>query len=90
VLLFDRIDGVLRIPPQQREHRPVDQAPHALRSGEAERPELVHVVLLKQVGKWVLLQVVEAWLYQATAEGLPPGVAELRDELLADDELKNT
>ncbi len=41
-------------------------------------------------GKRVLLQVVEAWLYRVTAEGLPPGVAELRDELLADDELKNT
>jgi hypothetical protein len=38
----------------------------------------------------VLLQVLEAWLYQATAEGLPPSVGELRDELLADDELKNT
>jgi hypothetical protein len=35
----------------------------------------------------VLLEVVEAWLFQVTAEGLPPGVAELRDELRADDEL---
>jgi hypothetical protein len=29
----------------------------------------------------VLLQVVEAWLYQATVEGLPPGVWESLKEL---------
>jgi hypothetical protein len=47
-------------------------------------------VRLEPAGKRALLQVVEAWLYQVTVEGLPPGVAELRYELLADDELKNT
>jgi hypothetical protein len=46
-------------------------------------------VQLKQAEKRVLLQVLEAWLYQATAEGLPPGVGELRDELLGDGELKD-
>jgi hypothetical protein len=38
-------------------------------------------VQLTPAGKRVLLQVVEAWLYQATVEGLPPGVWESLKEL---------
>ena len=44
-------------------------------------------VRLEPAGKRVLLQVVEAWLGQVTVDGLPAGVWELRNELLADDEL---
>jgi hypothetical protein len=46
-------------------------------------------VRLEPAGKRVLLQVVEAWLGQVTVDGLPTGVWELRNELLADDELKD-
>ena len=38
-------------------------------------------VRLEPAGKRVLLQVIEAWLSEATADGLPPGMLELRDEL---------
>jgi hypothetical protein len=47
-------------------------------------------VMLDRAGKRVLLQVVEAWLAEATVNGLPQGVWELRNELqneLADGEL---
>jgi hypothetical protein len=44
-------------------------------------------VQLQPAGKRVLLQVVEAWYAEVTAKGLPAGVWELRNELLADDEL---
>src|SRR4051794_1072026 len=47
-------------------------------------------VKLDPAGKRVLLQVVEQWLGEATADGLPAGVWELRNELqneLADGEL---
>jgi hypothetical protein len=46
-------------------------------------------VRLEPAGKRVLLQVVEAWLYQVAVAGLPAGVWELRNELqneLADGE----
>jgi hypothetical protein len=49
-------------------------------------------VLLEPAGRRVLLQVVEAWLGQATVDGLPAGLWELRNELqheLADGELDN-
>lgn len=35
----------------------------------------------------MLLQVVEAWYSEVTQKGLPEGIWELRNELLADDEL---
>jgi hypothetical protein len=44
-------------------------------------------VRLEPAGKRVLLQVVEAWLSQATVDGLPAGVSELRNALLAEGEL---
>lgn len=47
-------------------------------------------VRLKPAGKQVLLEVVEAWLGEATFDRLPPGVLELRNELqneLGDGEL---
>jgi hypothetical protein len=47
-------------------------------------------VVLDAAGKRVLLQIVEAWLAEATVDRLPPGVWELRNELqneLADGEL---
>jgi hypothetical protein len=49
-------------------------------------------VRLEPAGKRVLLQVVEAWFGQATMDGLPEGVWELRNELqneLADGELED-
>jgi hypothetical protein len=47
-------------------------------------------VQLQPAGKRVLLQVVEAWYAEVTMKGLPAGVWELRNELLADDELDHT
>jgi hypothetical protein len=50
-------------------------------------------VRLEPAGKRALLQVVEAWLGEATVNGLPAGVWELRNELqteLADGELDDT
>ena len=47
-------------------------------------------VQLQPAGKRVLLQVVEAWYAEVTMKGLPAGVWELRNELLADDELDNS
>ena len=44
-------------------------------------------VQLQPAGKRVLLQVVEAWYAEVTMKGLPAGVWELRNELLADDVL---
>jgi hypothetical protein len=47
-------------------------------------------VRLEPAGKQVLLEVVEAWLAEATFDRPPPGVLELRNELqneLADGEL---
>jgi hypothetical protein len=44
-------------------------------------------VQLQPAGKRVLLQVVEAWYAEVTTTGLPDGVWELRNELLADDDL---
>jgi hypothetical protein len=41
-------------------------------------------VRLEPAAKRVLLQVVEAWLGEATEDGLPPGVWELRNELQAE------
>jgi hypothetical protein len=38
-------------------------------------------VKLEPAGKRLLLQVVEEWFGEATAEGLPTGVSELRNEL---------
>jgi hypothetical protein len=46
-----------------------------------------HPVQLQPAGKRVLLQVVEAWYAEVTTKGLPDGVWELRNELLADEEL---
>src|SRR5438093_7217838 len=49
-------------------------------------------VHLEPAGKRVLLQVVEAWLGEATRDGLPKGVWELRNELqdeLADGKLED-
>jgi hypothetical protein len=54
------------------------------RSKLSERKRPVH---LQRAGKRVLLQVVEAWYAEVTMKGLPAGVWELRNELLADDEL---
>jgi hypothetical protein len=42
---------------------------------------------LQPAEKRVLLQVVEAWYSEVTIKGLPAGVWELRNALLADDEL---
>jgi hypothetical protein len=47
-------------------------------------------VRLGPAGKRVLLQVVEAWISQVTMNGLPEGIWELRNELLADDDLNAT
>jgi hypothetical protein len=44
-------------------------------------------VRLEPAEKRVLLQVVEAWYSEVTMKGLPAGVWELRNELLADDDL---
>jgi hypothetical protein len=44
-------------------------------------------VRLEPGGKRVLLEVLEAWYAEVTVKGLPAGVWELRNELLADDEL---
>jgi hypothetical protein len=66
-----------------REHDAGLQVVLALEAVGATQP-----VQLRAAGKRVLLQVVEAWFSQATVDGLPPGVWELRNELLADEELK--
>jgi hypothetical protein len=67
-----------------RKHDAGLQVVVALDAVGATRP-----VRLEPAGKLVLLQVVEAWLGQVGVDGLPAGVWELRNELFADDELKD-
>jgi hypothetical protein len=45
-------------------------------------------VRLNLASKRVLLQVLEAWYSEVTEKGLPEGIWPLRNELLADDELR--
>jgi hypothetical protein len=65
-----------------REHDAGLQVVLALEAVGATQP-----VRLNSAGKRVLLQVVEAWYSEVTQKGLPEGMWELRNELLADDEL---